>query len=1605
MDRLFVSQIEEVEQFFGPESSVWKDIRTLPLAFAGFVLCFQVVHALVNRSRIREKPSNGHDANPIISATEGNEGISRTRRGFLATLKEFVHDCGGYTIFGFMVARLASTTALLCLAILTPVRDCKETLRWLTWALPTYCHEYSMTITFAYATVLALFSFQTRPSNWNTRYHNVVLLSALGVYAYRDILPLATYNLEPVDKAEGNIIWAKIALLSVSAVLIPLFIPYAYIPLDPKDPMPVPNPEQTASWISSLTYTYIDPLIRLANKVAHLRHDQLPPLADYDYARYQTISAFPLIDPFSGAKRRHLFFGLLSYFRSDYVIIAFTLTLAGIFSFAAPIGINQTLIYLETRDSNSSIKPWVWISLMLFGDLGKSIIQQWQLVIQMRVRVLLQALLTQLVFNHSLRIRLKAETDSSTATESQPSTPAGLDDEHTNTLDDASVGADSEFGHTSRDEEATQGSTVVGTSREASSSSSQNTVKGKSKPAENDQRSVPPTKKGSGDAENLIGRINNLVSSDMEALIEGSDFMAFVLSVPLQIALSMVFLYRILGWSAIVGLITTVTLSPLGGYIGNMVQDVQVVKMKLTDARVQTISEAVGVLRMIKLFGWERKTTDRLKVRREEELRWLWKVKALKLATTLVGTWIPTFTMLVTFVTYTAIMKQELTASKIFSSIAVFSILRDQLHRISWQYALLIEAKVSLDRVYGFLQHSELLDRFMKADEPPHILDLLEDEGNHDANLDLGFRNATFAWSVEENDGSLTPSSRKFRLHIDGQLLFKRNCINLITGPTGSGKTSILMALLGEMHFMPSNADSWFNLPRHGGVAYAAQESWVQNATIRDNILFGSAYDEERYNEVIRQCALLHDLELFVAGDKTEVGERGLTLSGGQKARVTLARAIYSSAEIILLDDVLAALDVHTSAWIIDQCFRGDLVKGRTILLVTHNVALAAPVTDYIISIDLDGSIQARGNEIIMDLKDDADLALEVEHHKEIMEESKKSEAAPANVSDGKLVVAEEIVQGHVTWRSMKLLLVGLGGKHPLFFVCVWFLGMLMSDVGRTLETWFLGVWGSQYETQTPYEVNLTFYISVFSCLLLARMMVYAGNNFYLNYRSVGASRVIHEQLVESVFGSTLRWLDETPTARIIARCTQDIRIVDGPITQSLMWVLDMAVGMLSKLGVIVLFSPVFVFPGIAVAVLGIFVGNLYLRTQLSIKREMSNARSPLLAHFSAAIHGLVSIRAYGAQTAFRDESLKRIDFYSRTARTSWDVNRWIGLRMDALGVVFSSALAFYLVYSKKASAANTGFLLNMAINFCSYIFWLIRIFNELEVESNSLERIQGYIDIEHEPKPTQSGQPPAAWPSSGDIRVENLSARYSKSGPEVLHGLNFHVTSGQRVGIVGRTGSGKSSLTLALLRCILTEGTVYFDGIATNTINLDALRTNITIIPQTPELLSGTLRQNLDPFEQNDDATLNDALRAAGLFSLQEDAGEARLSLDSKISGGGGNLSVGQRQIIALARAMVRGSKLLILDEATSAIDYKTDAVIQSTLRSQLGANVTVITVAHRLQTIMDSDKILVLENGHIVEFDSPRVLLANEKGALRALVEGSGDKSLLYALAGGGE
>ncbi|KAF7340501.1 Multidrug resistance-associated ABC transporter protein [Mycena sanguinolenta] len=1380
--------------------------------------------------------------------------------------------------------------------------------------------------------------------------------------------------------------------------------PRQYIPVDPLNPQAVLNPEQTASIFSFAFYFFLDRIIFLAYRESQLQEDELYPLCDTDAAAHLQQRSFKYMDVFSGGKApRHLFFGLMRVFYREFIILAFLLVFRVFTNYSGPYAMNQLLLYIETRDDPDThivVRPWVWIGLIFLGPIAGAFAFQTYIFINTRTLVRIESIITQLVFAHSLRIRVKAETTQANDASGDSAPPAvevspqtGSDTEST-----AETPTPGNAGSSARSEDDSASTTMQASSSSIKSTSTASKLQ--RKPAAVEPPQTP--------TEEIWGK-----SADSR------DFLILLISVPLQLAIGIYFLYVLLGWAVWVGVASILLLAPVPGYMANLVRRFQKERLKRTDERVQSVTEAVNVLRMIKLFGWEENMKTRIGDKRNEELVWIRKRRFIDLVNGLVNFLIPVITMTVTYATYTLIMGQPLNASKVFSSMTVFDLFAVctvtvaiypcvrgycscspensvSIAQITGWLNNLMTGKVSLDRVNDFLKTTELLDAF--DDRETAVV------STSDSPLDerIGFRNVIFTWSNGSN-GSLPRSQRQFQFKVDDELLFQRDRINLVIGPTGSGKTSLLMALLGEMHFLPLSSDSWYNLPRNSGVAYAAQESWVLNDTIRSNIVFDTIFDEERYRKVLYQCALEPDLKLFQAGDQTEVGEKGLTLSGGQKARLTLARAVYSNAGILLLDDVLAALDVHTAQWIVEKCFGGDLIQNRTVILVTHNVALTRPIADFVVSFSADGRIQSQGT--ISEITQRGPLVAQIHRDQQALDKKQQevdAEALVAEPAQGKLILAEEVELGHVSSSSLTMYFSAMGGKHPVFFFVFYFGGSFFQQIFITLRSWQLGNWANQYDDRPAEEVDVVFNLSVFVAIVFISTSSFCIVFLYLVFGQLRASRVIHKTLINSVLGAPLRWLDVTPTSRIIARVTNDVRAVDDSLANQFFPLTALIVSMLTKFAAVIIYAPIFFFPGVFVGALGAWVGQIYISGQLPVKRFMSNTRAPVLAHFGAAIAGLVSVRAFGAQSKFTTESMSRIDRYTRAARNFYNLNRWVSIRIDILGAMFSASVATYMVYITRSRAGDAGFVLNMAISFTQILLYVVRLINDFEVQGNSLERIQGYINIEHEKPATEAGKPPAYWPASGELRVENLSARYSPDGPKVLHDVSFHIKAGERIGIVGRTGSGKSSLTLALLGCIPTEGSVRYDGLETSKLNLDALRSSITIIPQVPELLSGSLRANLDPFGQYDDAELNYALRAAGLFALQSEIDEGRITLDSAISEGGSNLSVGQRQIFALARAIVRKSKILILDEATSAIDYKTDSIIQNSLREELRGDVSLLTVAHRLQTIMDADKIMVLDAGRLVEFDSPKKLLKIKDGRLRALVEESEDRDALYAMAG---
>ncbi|RPD55459.1 P-loop containing nucleoside triphosphate hydrolase protein [Lentinus tigrinus ALCF2SS1-7] len=1567
---------------------IWQNSLIFPAYGAGFSVLVLLASAVGDWSRARK-----------LSATSGSETPDGSVDSSSSPIRRRIESIGGFAIVSYRIVQLLGILSLLGISIAQFMLDDEMSIVRRALSASRTVQAVQIVV-YTYLSVLGFLQiFSLGPLSSRAYIHTSSLLFLLwSIYLYRNVWPLATVNLVPADKGEGLLLWAKITLLSLTGFVVPIVIPKKYIPVNPKEPFE-PNPEQTASFLSFNTYTFIAPVIWRAYSMRHLPFDMLPPLPDYDHLKNIVGRSFPHLDPLISKSRRHVGLKLIRVFWLELLTLASMSVTAVIGQFAAPISINNLLTYFETGGEGETVRPWFWIALLFFGRIFQTICDQWFIFTMSRVDVRMQAIITELVFEHALRVRMKAGTSEGTgssAANTAISTPDTVSQ-----ADDESRASNAGDGDTVVEQSATSSTTIAPASLTSS--------KGKGK-AQPESETTKTGAEGPKAEKNIVGRINNLVSSDLSSLDKWSmHFVYSLVESPFQIVLCMIFLYQIMGWSTFVGVAIMLLSLPVPGFITARLQGTQREKMERTDSRVQTVTEMMNVIRMIKLFGWEPRIATQLNEKRELELVSVKKNRLYDLANDLCNYLIPILIMLATFSTYAIFMKGELTASKVFSAIAVFDMLRMNIQATFWDISFLVQANVSLERISDFLYNTELIDEFTESDKP-EAAEILTASVPDEYKDTIGIRHASFTWAADSASVPITPGGtrrRTFALNIEDEVFFHHGKINLIVGPTGAGKTSLLMALLGEMHYIPQGPDSFVNLPRDGGVAYAAQESWVQNDTIKNNIVFGSQFDEVRYTKVLDQCALRRDLELFDAGDQTEVGEKGVTLSGGQKARITLARAVYSSAEIVLLDDILAALDVHTSRHIVEKCLKSDLIRGRTVILVTHNVAMVSPVADFIVDMGSDGRILSQGS-LSSALSKDSNLLREVEEEQQVLEKTEQ-ELDPSDETDkatgaeqgaGKLVVAEELKEGHVGWDAVKLFLANVS-RRPLFFWIVYISGVAAKHLISNIQTWYLGVWAAQYEVHPPSEVAASHYLTVYTALVGFGTVFSAFCVFYYVFGSIRASRIIHEKLVVSVLGTTLRWLDKTPTARIITRCTEDIQALDNRFSRALEAFVEIMVYLILKMFGVIVFSPIFIFPALLVALGGVVCGNIYMKAQLCVKREMSAAKAPVLGHFGAAISGITSIRAYGVQEAFKAEAYRRIDRYSRVAITHNTLNRWVMFRVDTLGALFTASLGIYLTYFTRLSASNTGFSFAMAAAFNGVIMEAVRMFNETEISGNSLERIQQYLVIEQEPKPTPEGVPPAYWPASGKLEVDELSARYSEDGPKVLHNVSFTVASGERVGIVGRTGSGKSSLTLALLRCILTEGIVRYDGLSTNKLNLDALRSNITIIPQVPELLSGSLRQNLDPFSEHDDAVLNDALRSAGLFSVQDENDQSRITLDSQIAGGGANLSVGQRQILALARAIVRRSKLLILDEATSAIDYETDSIIQTSLRTELGKDVTLLTVAHRLQTIMDSDKIMVLDAGRIVEFGKPSELLKNEKGLLRALVDESGDKEKLYTMA----
>ncbi|NWW52642.1 MRP3 protein, partial [Pedionomus torquatus] len=1088
-----------------------------------------------------------------------------------------------------------------------------------------------------------------------------------------------------------------------------------------------------------------------------------------------------------------------------------------------------------------------------------------------------------------------------------------------------------------------------------------------------------------------VGEIVNLMSVDAQRFMDLMTFLNMLWSAPLQIFLALYFLWQTLGPSVLAGVAVMVLLIPFNSAIAMKTRAFQVEQMRYKDSRIKLMNEILGGIKVLKLYAWEPSFSEKVLEIRKNELRVLKKSAYLNSLSTFAWISAPFLVALTTFAVYVSVdEKNILDAEKAFVSLSLFNILKFPLNMLPQVISNIAQTSVSLKRIQQFLSHDEL--------DPNCVETKVIAPGNA-----ISVTNATFSWGKE-----LKPSLK------DINLLVPSGALVAVVGHVGCGKSSLVSALLGEMEKLEGE------VAVKGSVAYVPQQAWIQNATLKDNILFGQAPNEQKYQNVLEACALKTDLEVLPGGDQTEIGEKGINLSGGQRQRVSLARAVYSSSDIYLLDDPLSAVDSHVAKHIFDKVIGPDgVLKGKTRILVTHGISFL-PQVDHIVVL-VDGKISEMGS--YQDLLKQNKAFAEFLRNYALDEDIEEDE--PTMLEEEEVLLAEDTLSIHtdladnepVTNEVRKQFLSHCPGvelrQTNCSLWCVRVCAVLNLAVKLTvfwqyvkavspaisLAICFLyccqnaaaigaNVWLSDWTNEPVIngtQHNTAMRIGVYAALGLLQGLIVLISSFTLAMGGINAARALHTALLENKFHTPQSFYDTTPTGRIINRFSKDIYVIDEVIPPTILMFLGTFFTSLSTMIVIIASTPLFAVVIVPLAILYFFVQRFYVATSRQLKRLESVSRSPIYSHFSETVSGASVIRAYRRVTSFVDISDQKMDENQKSYYPGIVSNRWLGVRVEFVGNCIVLFAALFAVISKTSlNAGLVGLSVSYALQVTLSLNWMVRMTSELETNIVAVERIKEYSETETEaPWIIEGKSPPEDWPSKGELEFVNYSVRYRKGLDLVLKGLNLHIHGGEKIGIVGRTGAGKSSMTLCLFRILeAVKGEIKIDGVKISEIGLHDLRSRLTIIPQDPVLFSGTLRMNLDPFNKYSDEEIWKALE---LSHLKRFVSSQPSMLDYECSEGGENLSVGQRQLVCLARALLRKTRVLILDEATAAIDLETDDLIQMTIRTQFED------CTRHLHHLLVLRRVLVLDNGTVAEFDTPASLIA-AKGIFYSMAKDAG-------------
>ncbi|GKZ34708.1 hypothetical protein AbraIFM66950_005060 [Aspergillus brasiliensis] len=1063
----------------------------------------------------------------------------------------------------------------------------------------------------------------------------------------------------------------------------------------------------------------------------------------------------------------------------------------------------------------------------------------------------------------------------------------------------------------------------------------------------------------------------NLISSDTASLSKFTAVNHYIPATLSKFFFAALFLVKLVGWQGtLAAMVVTAMSVPVHTFV---IQQERVAQKHLAAARdkkTKAINESIHALRQIKFSASEAQWEDRLETFRQEELGQLRRAFFAKNIRSVWSVASPYIVAAASIFTY-AYTTNSISPSILFPMIELLPHLQSTLGFLPVVFNDYFEAR----------SNGRRLDTFLRRPEHQSVL-------TPSPSGQISFHAAAISWPSD------VLQKHRFTLYnID--IAFPSSELSIIYGKTGSGKSLLLAAILGEVDLL----DGYIKAPSTAEgqpIAFVSQTPWLQNTTIKENILFGSPMDDDRYGAVLKACALYPDLAALPKGDETQIGLRGVKLSGGQRARLALARALYSSARTLILDDIFASLDAHVSRDIFNA-LTGALGRGRTRILVTHQVSLCLPEAKCIVHVEDNTAKFADANAFVESLG-----AIEPVNSTTASppsQEKSNERATPRAKSqdldaraDAKVYSTYFTVAGGLSFTIIYLL--GLAIKQLLSSLTTRTLGRINSARSESLRA---GVHVSSVASASEggWEQYLYLYLLTSMTTVLLEFLF----NLHAFSGSLRASRILFRETTLRVLRMPLHWLDNTPIGEVLRRLTVDAKNVDDHVLVTMSEVADNFVQMTLIVCMGLSTSNYMGFLTVTLLYWCTEVSKLYIRARTTVKRADSAPTAAILEHLTSSAVGVMTIRAFGATDWLAEHMHRHLDRLSTARRHFFIFNRWLGLQMSLIGVIFSIGTGIILLSTSAADAFLIGYCLSYSMEFSQAMFKAINNFGMLETYINSARNIIAYTELE--PEKQGGREAPSNWPSQGKIEVKSLAVAYAPGLPLVLEDVSFSVEGRERIGIVGRTGAGKSSLTLALLRLIEPQdGSIIVDGIDITTLTLQSLRSRIAFIPQDPVLFSGTVRSNLDYSHQISDDELNDALRRVKLLQEHpEDEDSGLFTLDSRISAGGANMSQGQRQLLCLARILINNPKIIILDEATSAVDDETDRWIQNTIRSQFSG--TLIVVAHRLRTICSFDKVIAMSEGRIAEMGSPAELLRKE-GLFYRLVQDSEDREYLVETIG---